>query len=279
MTDRIRAVIADIDGTLVDDRRRLSPLTKTVLEQLRSQGILLGIASGRSIDELATLKDVWGLRAPFDLIIGMNGAQLLDQRQQRRWDFYNLQPAWIQEILDILRPFSLNPYLIKGRTLFCLREDEEIDRSSKRNQTQIHVVKTEREFYSEACPKIMFKISEDRIDAIKDYALRHRKSPYAVFKTQPNMLEFADVRTNKLAALKVYARENKIALREMMAFGDMSNDNEMLQEVGVGVALANAAEDTKRAARYVTQYDNNHDGLAHFLLEEYGMPLSRDAIA
>lgn len=273
MGDQIRLVIADIDGTLVDDQRRLSMRTKEVLSRLKEQAYLLGIASGRGIEELLTLKDVWGLRDPFDLIIGMNGAQLFDQIHQRRYDFYMLQPAWIKEILDILRPFHLNPYMIKGKTLVCLREDEEIKKSSKRNRTNIHVVKEESELYAQPCPKIMFKIEEDRIDEVMAYALRHKKGAYSVFKTQPIMLEFADERTNKIHALTLFSKENELSLSQVMAFGDMTNDNEMLRQVGYGVAMANAAEDTKDAARYQTRYDNNQDGLARFIIEEFQPPL------
>ncbi len=269
MCDQIKLVIADIDGTLVDDRRKLSKRTREVLLCLKDRGYQVGIASGRGIEELLTLKDVWGLKEPFDIIIGMNGAQLFDQIHHRRYDFYMLQPAWIKEILDLLRPFHLNPYMIKGKTLVCLREDEEIKKSSKRNRTSIHVVKEESEFYAQPCPKIMFKIGEDQIDEVMDYANRHKKSPYSVFKTQPIMLEFTDKRTNKIHALSVFSQENGLPLTAIMAFGDMTNDNEMLRQVGYGVAMANAARDTRSSARYLTRHDNNHDGLARFILEEF----------
>ena len=50
-----------------------------------------------------------------------------------------------------------------------------------------------------------------------------------------------------------------------MAFGDMSNDNPMLEAAGIGVAMANGAEDTKQCADFITECSNNEDGFAKFL--------------
>ena len=51
------------------------------------------------------------------------------------------------------------------------------------------------------------------------------------------------------------------------SFGDTSNDNEMLKISGLGVCLANGSDDTKRIADVITEYDNNHDGLARYIKE------------
>ena len=134
---------------------------------------------------------------------------------------------------------------------------------------EIHIVDDESEFYREPTPKIMYKIPKDRIDTIKEYIIKNKKSPYIVFKTQPIMLEFADERTNKVNALKQFVQDNNMLLENVMSFGDMTNDNEMIRQVGFGVAMANAADDTKAVAKFITKFDNNHDGFARFILNEF----------
>ena len=47
----------------------------------------------------------------------------------------------------------------------------------------------------------------------------------------------------------------------VVAFGDTSNDIEMLSEVGYGYAMKNATDDLLKVADKVTRYDNNHTGL------------------
>ena len=50
-------------------------------------------------------------------------------------------------------------------------------------------------------------------------------------------------------------------LDQVVAFGDTSNDIEMLSEVGYGYAMKNATDDLLKVADKVTRYDNNHAGL------------------
>lgn len=59
---------------------------------------------------------------------------------------------------------------------------------------------------------------------------------------------------------------------EVMAVGDGENDLDMLQECGLGVAVANAKEPVKRAANVVLETSNaedaSADALARFVLSE-----------
>ena len=72
----IRLVIADVDGTLVNDHRELSSYTKNVIEKLHEQGILFGVASGRDYLQLLEDNEYWGFDFPFDVTMGMNGGQV-----------------------------------------------------------------------------------------------------------------------------------------------------------------------------------------------------------
>ena len=64
---------------------------------------------------------------------------------------------------------------------------------------------------------------------------------------------------------------NKIRIKyelekdECMAFGDYLNDLTMIRECGESYAMANAHPEIKTAARYVTEYDNDHDGVMRVL--------------
>ena len=55
----------------------------------------------------------------------------------------------------------------------------------------------------------------------------------AGFKTCPDLLEFSDPRANKADALTKFYEAHKIDLSEVIAFGNTSNDNEMIQAAGL----------------------------------------------
>lgn len=263
----IELIICDIDGTLVDDERRLSELARDTIEKIHAKGIKFGIASGRAVSELRHFAQVWNLSFPFDIVIGMNGAELWDEKQQKQFDYYKMKKEWIKEVLDIMRPFGLNPYMLKDGKLLCARLDQFMEQSSKRNGSKIIVAKDESEFYKEENAKIMFKIPEDKIDDIMAYAKERITGYYTAFKTQPIMLEFTDKRTDKANALKEYAQMNDMKMENIMSFGDMTNDNNMLLVSGIGVCLKNGGEDTKKCADHITEFTNNEDGFARFLID------------
>ena len=50
-------------------------------------------------------------------------------------------------------------------------------------------------------------------------------------------------------------------MKDIVVFGDNSNDNEMLLESGIGYAMKNGMAGTKELADRVTKYDNNHEGV------------------
>lgn len=265
--DKCKLIICDIDGTLVNEARELTDFTKKTIEKIHEQGIKFGVASGREVTELKYFTDKWKLSFPLDIIIGLNGGQLWDGASNHLYEFDKLHKEWIKEILDILRPFDLNPYIVENGIMLCKRMDWLVEKSSKRSGSKVVIAKNESDFYNKEHAKIMFKVPEDKIDEIMAYAKDRIGDGYVAFKTQPIMLEFCNKYTNKGNALIEYTKLNNMKMEDIIAFGDMSNDNEMLKVAGLGVCLKNGSEDTKRCANVITEYTNDEDGFARFLID------------
>ena len=56
----------------------------------------------------------------------------------------------------------------------------------------------------------------------------------------------------------------------MVCCGDSFNDISMLRYAGLGVAMANAQEAAKDVAGYITEHDNDHDGIAEVIWRFFG---------
>lgn len=67
--------------------------------------------------------------------------------------------------------------------------------------------------------------------------------------------------TGKTAAIEALVRMLGISLSDTAAFGDDSNDVDMLRLCGTGVAVANAVEEARAAADCITA-SNDDDGVA-----------------
>lgn len=270
MIENIRLVVCDIDSTLVTEKRELTPKTKNVIDELHKRGIYYGIASGRSIDQQLIMQaKKWGFDYDFDVLIGMNGSELWDGVHQQRYDYFKLKREWIKEIIELMEPFDLNPFIYANGKMLCKRIDSGMVVSSSKNKTDIEAVEDISEMYAEENAKIMFRTSEEQMDEIVQYVNEHPSPFYKAFKTQTTMMEFADRRVSKAVSLKKFCEVNNILLSEVVSFGDMTNDNEMLECSGLGVCMINGGEDTKAIADDITEKSNDEDGFALYMEEHF----------
>lgn len=264
-----RLVICDVDGTLVSNSRMLSEEAKKIIDRLHHQGVYFGLASGRPVDEVKSLLKKWQVKEPFDVLIGMNGAELWDNVNGSFSDYFKLKPEWIKEILTLMTPFDLNACVYLNGGMLCQKEDEMIRQSVKRSGKKIRIAQDIRELYAQANAKIMFRTDCDHLDEAEKYAAEHPSPYYKAFRTGPHILEFADRRISKAYALRKFCESHGFSLENVMAFGDTSNDNEMLKDSGWGVCLCNGSEDTKAVADDVTELSNNEEGFAKYMEQHF----------
>lgn len=270
MFENIKLLVADIDGTLVNEPREMMPLTRKVLYDLHARGIQIGIASGRPIGPcLYAQKDEWDIGFDMDLWIGMNGGQLYDVKKDTVDYFYKLQPETIKEIITMMEPIQANPFIYVGEDMLSKEIDEEMYASMARHNINCTKVPLER-LWAEETDKILFRLKDaNDMPQAEALAARHPSDKYTAFKTQPTMLEFQDPRVNKGLGVQMYCKANNIDINDVICFGDMSNDNGMMSLPGPSVCLKNGSDDTKALADYVTEYDNDHDGLGHWLVDHF----------
>jgi hydroxymethylpyrimidine pyrophosphatase-like HAD family hydrolase len=89
------------------------------------------------------------------------------------------------------------------------------------------------------------------------------------YRSKPTYLEISSKQISKLSALSFLLEQNfPVSLEEVIAFGDNYNDIEMIQGVGLGVAVGNAKEEVKAVANRLT-LSNLEDGVAVVLEEVF----------
>lgn len=263
--DAIRLVLCDIDGTLYDWDRILSPRTIADINRLHEEGYAFGIASGRPYEELIHYAEDWGFSFPFDIIIGLNGAELYIERTRKLYSYYKLSRETLKKTMEVMSRFEANPFMYWHGKLLAVKMDAMIIKSSKTSQREIVIAKDPSELYAEENVKIMFRMSEEETARAEVWLAEHPDPDYAAFKTQSTLIEFMDPRLSKGFAIREMQKLGEYEPHEILAFGDTTNDNSMLEEAGWGVCLANGSEDTKACADDVTRYSCRDDGFADYL--------------
>lgn len=266
-----KIIVCDIDSTLVVKHQTLTPRARRAIEILRAQGVLFGVASGRPVDELRPLVDSWGIEQ--DILIAMNGCELFDGITKQQHSYYMMKKEWIKEALEIMEPFDCNPMVSLHGVNYVGRHDELVEMSEKYIGKKAHVCKDLSELYQEDNAKIMFRVNEEDMPKIEEHVNAHPSPYFKGFKTQPSMMEFANKNASKGYALEQFCKLHSIDLSDCIAFGDTTNDNEMLQVAGMGVCMANGSADTKAIADVITAKTCDDDGWADHVENEILKPL------
>ncbi len=269
MKKQYKAVLADIDGTLCEKGGQLYPKTRDALEILHKQGVLIGLATGRAINErVFTMSSFWKLSFEFDGIIGMNGGQLWTKEHPEVQNFHLLSEDTLREILERMRPLDLNGVIYEEEHMVALRMDIFQEESMKRNHTEVIVTNGDEErLCIHPNNNILFRYDLEREQEVLDYAMGLSCDRYRPMRTAPGCVEFMDPRVNKGIGVRKYAETAGIDKECVMAFGDNDNDAEMLKEAGWGVCLKNGSDYSKRMADAVTDYNCNEDGVGRYLFD------------
>jgi Cof subfamily protein (haloacid dehalogenase superfamily) len=269
MRQDIKLMIADIDRTLVNEHKKLMPLTKKALLHLHEEGVMVGIASGRPIaNQLEKRYKEYNLPWQFDLILGINGGEVLDHNSKTIRRYHPLSKETIKEIMDMMAPLHENCFVYRDGYMLCIDRDPGMIASSIRNDEPAIEVHDLAELYSQDAGKLNYRIDDpQRLHKALAFARDHPSDKYDVFQTGPTMIEFEDPRVSKGKSLKAYCEENGIRSDQVLSFGDTTNDNEMLEYAGTGVAMRNSTADTLQCADAITEYDYNHDGVGHYLFD------------
>lgn len=267
----IKLVVADNDGTLIpDDPHTMTDYCREVIKKLQSQGIYFGMASGRDVKQGLQMAQSFGI--DLDLFVGLNGSEYYDGIEDKYYQNCILKKECIQDIitkmLDHFPHLNLNPAIYIDEHRLSLRD--EIVKFGNHNVSMNSIlVKSLDEFWQKDCGKVMFRVDEDIMAIIYPYALSISNDKYYATKTQTTMLEFCPTEAKKINPIIKFCQNHNIDMSEVSCFGDMTNDNDMIEGCGYGVAMLNADEETKKVAKAITYKNNNEDGFADFVEKNF----------
>ncbi len=257
----------DIDGTICGVDHVITQETRDVLNELHRRGIRTGLASGRPISAITSCYEEWGLEAPFDFYIGMNGAMLEDSETGFHYDIGLMDVDEAKEVLDHMSSLDLPASIYCDDDVNYLMGMNDLIRASvKRNagNSRFAEISSLDDIRDRKIYRILFRVDADKLDGVVEYVKVHPFKNHSGFRTQIICYEVMKKGIDKGAALKKYCEEHGFSADEVYAFGDTSNDIEMLK-YGHGVCLCDGTKDALEAAEYTTEYPCHDSGMARFI--------------
>ena len=265
--DRIKMIGLDLDGTLLTDRKEFTDRSKRALRTAIDSGIVVLIATGRPLTGIPEeIRNFPGMR----YALTSNGAKVMDVWENRVVDEHLLSAKLAEKALEICGKYdTLQEAYYDGVSYAPADKRDMIPRYHKNPNMWEYMRKTRtwvedifrmvRES-DRGLDKIqmLFADMEERTKAWQE--LSEVEGLELVGSLGYN-IEINAAGVNKGSGLVSLGRLLGIRREEIMACGDGDNDLLMLKEVGFGVAMANAEEEVKKAADYIT-LSNEEDGVA-----------------
>ena len=263
----IKAIMCDVDGTLLNSQGVVSPYTIEQIKRIKVQGVLFGLATGRDVHSVKNQLERWGIGGLADAIVGTGGAEIVDFQLNVEKSSFPLDGDVIRQVIRHYEDLDVNFAIPWQGELYAPKDDRHIRRLSQVDHILYHVVDYD-EFLNQPRPKVMIVCEPETMELVvaRSHTFTVPKTKSAGLITASVLFGYMDPRISKAQGLKEIMALHGFTMDELCTFGDADNDYDMTVNAGLGVVMANGSEKTKSAADFITD-DNDHDGVGKFIAE------------
>ncbi|WP_434309481.1 Cof-type HAD-IIB family hydrolase [Hominifimenecus sp. rT4P-3] len=260
-----KAIFFDIDGTLWDRERRIPESTKAALGKLKKNGHLCFICSGRT---RAFIPEKELMPLGFDGILA--GCGTYGEYRGEVLYYHQIPVEEAARVCEILRRFSA-AFVLEGRYGIYLDPDTfpkgdtfPLRMKHAMGDLLLPVRGNEKNLQ-------ISKFCVDHIEECREELVRELTPEYRIIYRQRGLLEIVPKGFGKASGIEELCRILHIRREDTYAFGDSTNDLDMLEYAAHSVAMGDGMEEAKQAAEYVTSAlwdDGVWNGLLHYGLIE-----------
>ncbi|MWV44374.1 Cof-type HAD-IIB family hydrolase [Paenibacillus sp. HJL G12] len=252
-----KLIAIDIDDTLINDDKEVTPATQQALEQAVAKDVVVTLATGRAYASAQKIARQTGLNVPIITYQGALIKNLMDEKVL--YERYVPKDA-AHKLFEYCIEHDLHLQVYIDDKLYAREENQKLKDYSELNRTPYYIEPNFEKLIAQKTPKMLIIDDPDYLDEIAPVLRELLGSEVHITKSKPHFLEFMHNEGTKGHALTFLANHFGVDMAETMALGDSWNDHEMLEAAGLGVAMGNAIQALKDIAGYVT-LSNNEDGV------------------
>lgn len=273
----VKIVVFDLDGTLYDSHKHIDKDTVHKIIELEQKGIVVGIVTGRFYEELDEVIEKLKLREYNGFVASSNGLEIHDFLDGEIKCFTRLSKDEVKELIEEAKKHHMISYVWQnGRySMFDISFMNGLKKLASVIPFNVHYIRALRETEFEKSISLEVPL----YDKVCFAGLPILKLKKSILKQHPEY-RFYDVGrlgtelckkdVGKLEAIQFICRKKNTSIDCVMAFGDNGNDVNLLASCGYGVAMKNGSAQAKKAAKYISDYTNNEQGVLRFINSFFG---------
>lgn len=262
-----KIIFTDLDGTLLDDNRQVSPENRRTIDEALAQGHQIVITSGRPLASVKLIAKELGLTSEGCYAIASNGAILYDTYNDKILKQICLPNEYVVPMFERAREAGLHIHTYTDDNVICEEDRKEVHWYENEIRVPAIVVDDISKHVTYDPIKIILLDLDNKQNLI-DFQTKHM--PYTEGKMETlfsndRILEYCPLGVSKGKAVKELCELLNIPLENSVSAGDAENDISLVEAAHIGCAMCNGYDSVKARANYVTQADNNHDGFAEIM--------------
>ena len=257
-----RAIALDLDGTLTNHEKVVTPKTREALLKAAANGAVIILASGRPTYGIEPVAECLELNQRGGYILSYNGGNIVNAKTGEKLFSQFLPDEVIPELYAYAEENGHALLGYAGNEIITeMPDDQYVKEESRINKMNIRKVDNLFEslephptkLLMTGDPTLMLKAEEELVEKLGDRM--------DIFRSAPFFLELVPKGIDKAKSLTRLLTKINLTPADLIAFGDGYNDLSMLKLAGMGVAMENAAPEVRAEADYVT-LSNEEDGVA-----------------
>jgi Cof subfamily protein (haloacid dehalogenase superfamily) len=255
---KISLVLADVDGTLVNEQKVLTERAQKAVRALHTAGVRFAITSGRPPRGMAMLFEALQLDTP---IAAFNGGLFINSdlsivRQKT-------VPADVaREAIDLMRKRGLDAWVYSGNDWLVTKPDApHVAREAWTVKFQPKIMADVAEHLSDVAKIVGVSDDRDKVQRCEAEAKAAFGERATATRSQPYYLDVTNKDANKGAVVAYLSDRMSIPAEEIATIGDQPNDVLMFKRSGFSIAMGNAPDEVKAQAAATTD-SYNDEGFA-----------------
>ena len=252
-------LVSDVDGTLVDKEKRLTPGTIAAVDRLRAAGMHFTIISARPRSGMMPIAETLAIDGP---MAAFNGG-IVFHRDGTVDSHDVIDPAVARGVFDVLEGAPVDTWVFAGDRWHSSTDRGVHVEHERVASNQREVVTADFASLLDRADKITFVSDEPAVLQALHARIDARFAGRAtVAQSQTYYLDITALAANKGAGIEALAKAAGVPLARVVAIGDQANDLPMLARAGLSIAMGNAPAAVQEKAAHVTSA-NDADGVAH----------------
>lgn len=255
---KVKLVVTDMDGTLLNSNHQVSDLFFELFEELKKRNILFVAASGRQyksiLDKLRSIAN--------DIIIVAENGGYVKKRDDEL--FATVLPKEKQlRVLSVIENMSgIHPVLCGKQSAYLTGDSGSFANLLNQYYSSSKIVKDLTKVDAEILKIAIYHyVSSEKFIYP---SVKHLERDLKVKVSGPNWVDISSPDANKGFALQKLQEQYNISPAETMVFGDYNNDLEMLALADFSFAMQNAHPNVIEVANYQTS-SNDEFGVERVL--------------